>query len=275
MVKYNMTSRTTELFEKLFTSPEIGKIDFKRDQYKLDSENLKSKLIKDILCIANAPGDDGYIVLGVKADKGRPSEISDILYHHDGAALAEIVNGVIDAPPIQFEYLPLRYKGKECAIIHVPRSVGRPHRPKKDFGILKKHVFYTRRASGNAEASIPEIRRMCLETIPVSDIARQKAKVSHHVIDELATLSMDERESKMYGMLKSIAPKIGLRETITQWLTSTTQRRRYNSLWLLATAVKPILSILFSCILGQSKRTISSGLETKLRILYTHAEPIT
>ena len=50
-----------------------------------------------------------------------------------------------------------------------------------------------------------------METIRISDIAKDKAKVSHHVVDELATLSMDERKIKMYEMLKSIVPKIGLR----------------------------------------------------------------
>ena len=205
-----MSNSINKVFETLLKSTEIRKTDFKRDQYKFDTEHLKSKLVKDILCIANAPGSDGYIVLGVKAEKGKPREVTGISYHHDGADLAGIVNGVVEAP-IQFEYQPITYKGKECAIIYIPSSIGRPHWPKKDFGILKKHVFYTRRASGNTDASIQEIRQMCMETITISDIAKQKAKVSHHVVDELATLNMDERKSKMYGMLKSITPKIGLK----------------------------------------------------------------
>lgn len=168
-----MNKSIKELFETLFKSTEIRKVDFKRDQYKLDTEHLKSKLVKDILCIANAPGSDGYIVLGVKTEKGKPKEITGILYHHDGADLAGIVNGIVEAP-IQFEYHHITYKGKECAIIHIPSSIGRPHRPKKDFGILKKHVFYTRRASGNVEASIPEIRQICIETAPISDIAKKR-----------------------------------------------------------------------------------------------------
>lgn len=205
-----MSNSINKVFETLLKSTEIRKIDFKRDQYRLDTNHLKSKFVKDILCIANATGSDGYIVLGVKAEKGNPREVTGILYHHDAADLAGIVNGVVEVP-IQFEYHPITYKGKECAIIHIPSSIGRPHWLKKDFGILKKHVFYTRRASGNAEASIQEVRQMCMETIRISDIAKQKAKVSHHVVDELATLNMDERQAKMYGMLKSITPKIGLK----------------------------------------------------------------
>jgi len=204
-----MSKSISELFETLLKSNEIRKIDFKRDQYKFDTDHLKSKFVKDILCIANAPEGDGYIVLGVIAEKGNPKEINGILYHYDSANLEGIVNGVVEVP-IQFEYHPIKYKGKECGIIHIPSSIGRPHWPKKDFGVLKKHVFYTRRASGNAEASIEEIRQMCMETIRISDIAKQKAKVTHHIIDELATLNMDERKSKMYDMLKSITHNIGL-----------------------------------------------------------------
>ena len=205
-----MSYSMNKLFEALLQSDEIRKTDFKRDQYRLDNESLKSKFVKDILCMANAPGGDGYIVLGVKNEKGKPREVIGISGHHDSADLAGIVNGVVEAP-IQFEYHAIKYKGRECAIIHIPSSIGRPHWSKRDFGILKKHVFYTRRASGNTEASIEEIRQMCIQTIRLSDAVKQRAKLSSHVIDELATLNMDERKSRMYKMLKHISPKIGLK----------------------------------------------------------------
>ena len=198
-----------KLFENLLRSDEIRKTDFKRDQYRLDNESLKSKFVKDILCMANAPGGDGYIVLGVKSEKGKPREVIGISGHHDSADLAGIVNGVVEAP-IQFEYHTIKYKGRDCAIIHVPSSIGRPHWTKRDFGILKKHVFYTRRASGNTEASIEEIRQMCMQTIRISDVAKQKARIGGHVVDELATLNLEERKSRMYQMLRSISREVGL-----------------------------------------------------------------
>jgi len=74
-----------KLFKTLLQSSEIRKTDFKRDQYRLDNEYLKSKFVKDILCMANAPGDDGYIVLGVKSEKGKPGEVIGISSHHDSA----------------------------------------------------------------------------------------------------------------------------------------------------------------------------------------------
>lgn len=198
-----------QLFAELIKAAELRKIDFKSDQYRLDGESLKSKFVKDILCMANAAGDDGYVLLGVRSEKGKPQKVVGIPYHHDSSDLEAIVNGVIDEP-IQFEYYPLNYRGKECALLHIPPSKAKPHWPRKDYGVLRKHVIYSRRSSGNREASIQEVREMCIETIRISDIAHRKVKSSPHVIDELADMSLDEREVAMHKMLKSIAPKLGL-----------------------------------------------------------------
>ena len=204
-----MITNVKKLFTDLLVSTEARKIDYKRDQYSLDDENLKSQFVKDIVCIANAPGNDGYILLGVKSEKGKPREIVSISHHYDSSDLEAIVNGIID-PPIQFEYYPLNYQGTECALFHIPRSKAKPHWPKRDYGKLGRHIIYTRRSSGNREASIQEIREMCMETMQLSDIADRKIKISHHVLDELRDMSLDDRRAAMYKMLKTIVPKIGL-----------------------------------------------------------------
>jgi hypothetical protein len=204
-----MASSIKELFADLLALTEVRKVDYKRDQYLLANENSKSEFIKDIVCIANAPGDDGYILLGVESDKGKPREVVGISGHYDSSNLEAIVNGVID-PPIQFEYYPLNYKGAECALFHIPKSKAKPHWPKRDYGKLSKHIIYTRRSSGNREASIQEIREMCVETMQLSDIAHRKIRVSPHIIDELRDMSLDDRKVAMYKILKSITPKLHL-----------------------------------------------------------------
>lgn len=204
-----MITNATSLFESLLKTTEVKKIDFKESQYRLDNDVLKSEFVKDILCMANASGDEGYILLGVKSEKGQPREVVSISGHHDSSDLEAIVNGVID-PPIQFEYHPIKYKGKECALFYIPKSKAKPHWPKRDYGILKRRVIYTRRSSGNREASIQEIREMCIETIQISDIAQRKMKTSRHVVDELRDMSLDNRKAAMYKMLKTVARKVGL-----------------------------------------------------------------
>jgi hypothetical protein len=204
-----MIAKVQELFADLLTLTEVRKVDYKREQYHLDDKDSKSKFVKDILCMANAPGDDGYILLGVKSEKGKPREVIGISHHYDSSELETIVNSIIE-PPIQFEYYPLNYKGAKCALFHIPKSKSKPHWPKKDFGKLIRHIIYTRRSASNKEASIQEIRAMCVETMQLSDIANRKIRVSPHVVDELRDMSLDDRKVAMYKMLKTVAAKVGL-----------------------------------------------------------------
>jgi hypothetical protein len=221
-----MITNYERLFIDLLKSSERRKVDYKRDQYLLDNDVLKSEFVKDIVSMANAPEEDGYILIGVKAERGKPRELIGITKHHDGSDLEQIVNGVIEQP-IQFEYLPLVYKGRTYALIHVPFSKAKPHWPKKDYGILKRHIFYTRRGSGNREASVQEIREMFVSTMHITDIARRNVTLSN-VVDELSELTVDEREIKMHNILRSIAPRIGL--TRYRSLGSFLSRRHWCSL---------------------------------------------
>lgn len=213
-----MLENVEHLFAELLKAIEIRKLDYKRDQYRLDTDHNKSLFIKDILCIANAPGGDGYILLGVKSEKGKPREVIGISKHYDSSDLEQLVNSKV-LEPIHFDYYRLKYEGLDCVLLHIPPSRGRPHWPQKDFGMLRGHVFYTRRALGNRVASIPEIREMFLQTTPISDIALQKARATGHIIDELVDMSVNDREIAMYKIFRSIAPKIHL--TNYHSLTST------------------------------------------------------
>lgn len=201
-----MVNNINLLFAELLKTTELRKVEFKERQYRLDNDVLKSHFVKDILCMANASGEDGHILLGIRE---KPREVVGISNHHDSAVLAEIVAGVVEEP-IHLEYFPITHKGKRCALLRIPSSPARPHWPKKDFGILRKHVFYTRRAAGNVEASISEIREMFLSTIRVRDMARRRAKLTPHVVDELAGFDLDKRSQVMYDMLRSIAAKLNL-----------------------------------------------------------------
>lgn len=204
-----MLEKVEQLFTELLKAIEIRKIDYKREQYRLDTNHNKSLFIKDILCITNAPGGDGHILLGVKSEKGKLSEVVGVSKHHDSSDLEQLVNSKI-TEPIHFEYYRLKYKGLDCALIHIPQSKSRPHWLKEGFGILKQYVFYTRRASGNRPASIPEIREMFLSSIPISDLAHRKARATGHFADEWKDMSSDDRKAAMYKTLKSTASKLHL-----------------------------------------------------------------
>jgi len=198
------------LFKQLLKRPETKKLDFKSTQYRFDNDELKSLFVKDILCMANTPGEDGYIVLGV-AISGNERLVKGVSHHIDSAILEELIASIIDEP-IQFEYLPVEYDGKNCAILHIPQSKSLPHWPKKDFGKIKKRVFYIRRSSKNSEASKSEIRNMFLSTVHISDFAKNKPKTTKNIIDEFGYLDIDKRFDAMYLALKRTAATVPLKD---------------------------------------------------------------
>lgn len=118
-----MVNNINLLFAELIKTTELRKVEFKECQYRLDNDVLKSHFVKDILCMANAPGEDGCILLGVRE---KPREVIGISSHHDSATLAGIVAGVIEEP-IHFEYFPITHKAKRCVLLRIPSSPARPH----------------------------------------------------------------------------------------------------------------------------------------------------
>ena len=123
------------------------KLDFKECLYRLDNDDLRSKFVKDLVCMANAEGaETGYIVLGVdECDDGRKA-LKSLSNHHKEADLQQLIENQVE-PHLVFEYHPVLYEGVSLAVIVIPESDRKPHRPKKDFGILKGGIIYTRHGS--------------------------------------------------------------------------------------------------------------------------------
>jgi len=147
--------------EKLLYEEEGSTLDFKREQYPLDStdENQKSELLKDILAFANAwRRSDAYILVGVEEVKGGKSIVHGITYDLDDAKLQQFVNSKTQRP-VTFEYKSTPLEGKYVGVITVPLQT-RPIYLKKDYGKLKANVVYLRRGSSTAEADPDEIAKM-------------------------------------------------------------------------------------------------------------------
>lgn len=149
---------------ELLRRSEGEKLDFKAEQYRLDNDVLKSKLVKDIVCIANAQGDEtGHIVVGVKAYPDGRKDVLGCDLHHDDADLQELVQAKVEPPP-RFGYHQVKFEGKSFGLLEIPRSRSRPHIAKRDFEELRKGIVYTRHGSTNAEANREEIQAMYLDT---------------------------------------------------------------------------------------------------------------
>ena len=153
-------------FSKLCRKPEGRFLDFKAIDYDLSDENRKSRLLKDILCMANAclakssPGHNAHIVLGVLAKKGSAHKRHLGLPRvADDADLQQLVNSKLDEP-VDFIYEPVRFRNKLFACITIRAPSDAPHSSRRDFGIVRRGTIYTRHGTRNAEASFAERQAM-------------------------------------------------------------------------------------------------------------------
>ena len=150
-----------ELLENLLSQMESSTLDFKRDQYKLESDKQKSTFLKDVICMANTPRDESaYIVIGVVDRNGRAGQIVGISERPDPARFQDIINGRASSP-IQLLYREVKYAGLTLGLFEIPvdrQSV--PVMTKSNFSDLRRGVTYSRRNAQNCEADTLEIRRI-------------------------------------------------------------------------------------------------------------------
>ncbi|WP_457618175.1 AlbA family DNA-binding domain-containing protein [Lutibacter sp.] len=114
---------------------EEDKLELKSEWYKFDSSTNKniviSEFLKDIVSIANTPGLDGYLIIGINEKNGdiknspfSESGLKDITY------LKNIIVKNVDRP-IDFEYKDYRilYENQEYIIglFIIPPSLDKPH----------------------------------------------------------------------------------------------------------------------------------------------------
>jgi len=153
-------SSDEQLIRTLLSRSEGEKLDFKAEQYRLESDHLKSKFVKDVVCMANADGDPpGYIVLGVKSYPDGRKEVLDVRVHHDDAAFQALVKDKVDPVP-RFIYRSVAFESVSLGLVEIPRSYSRPHLAMRDFGCLRKGITYTRHGSTNTEATREEMKAM-------------------------------------------------------------------------------------------------------------------
>ena len=145
----------------LIHEPERPKLDFKRRSWDLAIKKGKGEFIKDILAMANAPGETGYLIIGVGDEPSRPLESIEGQGLSD-ERLQQIVKTYIE-PPLEFHYDETDLHGNTIAIVTIPPSSARPHWAKQPIGDLRDHTFFTRRGSTTDLATLSELEQMFRE----------------------------------------------------------------------------------------------------------------
>ena len=141
-----------DLLTSLLARTEDSFLDFKVQQYKLDTEWQKSGFIKDIVSMANTPRDESaYIVVGVAEEAGRATQIVGIQDHFDPSELDRQMEGRVGSVP-SVEYHVIEHEESEIGIYEIKVGSGGPFVAQKKFGRLDPGTIYFRRNSQNVPA---------------------------------------------------------------------------------------------------------------------------
>lgn len=149
----------THLFETLLYQHESESLDFKREQYKLGTDEEKVTLLKDILAFANSfRRSEAYILIGVEEVRPGPCQVFDIADHPQDNDLQQLVNSKTNRL-VEFSYEVFIYNGKRVGIIQI-QIQQKPIYLKKAFANLPRQVVYVRHGSSNEPAGPDEISMM-------------------------------------------------------------------------------------------------------------------
>ena len=144
------------LLNSLLNRAEDNFLDFKVQQYKLETTQQKSRFIKDVIAMANTPRNkSAYIVVGIAEEGGRSTNIVGIDNHFDPSELDRQLEGRINSVP-SIEYHVVEYEGTALGIYEIKVDSTGPFVAQRKFGRLDPGAIYFRRNSQNTVATLKE-----------------------------------------------------------------------------------------------------------------------
>lgn len=147
---------------------ENEKIEFKQE-LSLATKQQRAEFARDISAIANTPGNEGYLVIGVIDARKRPANRAkeyivgftcpdkDELYRQMMESLNEYIYPVPKISLKEFVYQPTE---KKISVIVIAKSYARPHFIRKTCAGIEANDIYIRRGSACAKANPHEIEQM-------------------------------------------------------------------------------------------------------------------
>ena len=199
-----MTLLDSELIEQLLNEDEGPALDFKRDQYRFDGKDdrTKSELLKDILAFANSwRRTAAYILIGVCEVKGSRSLPVGVSDHLDDANLQQFINSKTNRP-VEFRYRQIKFGTVTLGVLEIPVQE-RPTFLNKDFGKVKERDVWIRRGSSSAIALPDEVARMGAVSAATSVLRQPEIVVEWANLATRAALSVP-----LTSMSLTLEPKL-------------------------------------------------------------------
>lgn len=218
---------------------ETPKVDLKLTQ-DISGKANQAEFAKDVTAIANTPGGDGYIIIGVQDQKDRKSQDPndhvpgfrapdnpDAFHRQMMDALTQFCNPV----PV-VEYDEIRHPDCGCLIgvATIRRSTKRPHSLIRGSGELEQHQIWIRRGTKSfSPPTVEELREMMgkTEELPASIVINlsthpidetQRAQIETDIyIEELIERPVQFRPGPLRPQIEREVDAIGL--TIEEWQT--------------------------------------------------------
>jgi len=156
---------------------ETPKVDLKLT-LDLSSRIQKAEFAKDVTAIANTPGGDGYLIIGVKDTKDRVSDdATDYVVGFDPGDPDQFHRQMMDAlslfcnrvPLVDYDEVTHPSTGRKIGVVHIPRSFKKPHGITRSSGPIEAGQVWIRRGTATYLASVEEIEDMIRDaTTPMS-----------------------------------------------------------------------------------------------------------
>ncbi len=216
---------------------ETPKVDLKRT-LDLSTELQKAEFVKDVTAIANTPGGDGFLVIGVvdarERDSNDPKDYivgfqaprgdPDAFHRQMIDALVKFCNRV---PIIEYEEIMHPDTKRHIGVVTIKRSSNRPHSFIRASGEVEQYDTYIRRGTATYRATPEEMKEMFevkplspaivinLSTHPLTD--EQKEQIQREVyIEELIEHPVHfDATGELLPQIKKIVDTIGM--TLEEW----------------------------------------------------------
>jgi hypothetical protein len=153
----------------VITGKETPKVDLKQT-LDLSGKVERAEFAKDITAIANTPGGDGFIIIGVEDAKDRTSqELKDVVpgfqaENGTDAFHIQMINALTQfcnrVPSIEYDEITPPGLSCNIGVVKIERSTKRPHSLIRASGSIEQHNIFIRRGTATYPASVEEIEEM-------------------------------------------------------------------------------------------------------------------